>query len=188
MKKCLKLLFNLLIYVLMFILISYLGLRIYGKLVNPTDNAILGKYYVFQIASSSMETNLHIGDYIVVKRTDDLKKGDVITFQEDGVYITHRIHEIDGDKIVTKGDANQSLDDSIDKTVVLGKVLFKASILSFLVKYKFIIVSILIGLFILEYVFCENKMEEVIDEEIKNDDILKVDDAEVYLEEDEENI
>jgi len=152
LKNLFKVIFNIITYFLIILLTLYLCLVVYQKVFQKSELLSFHNYYIFQIASSSMETDLHIGDYIVVEKTDDYKIGDVITFQVDGTYITHRIHEMNHDEIITKGDANDSLDDSIDKEDILGKVLFKATILSYVIKYKFIIIAFIISWFILDAV------------------------------------
>lgn len=164
-KKLGKICFDLIIYFLIGILALYLCLVIYQKVFNRNELLMINDFYIFQIASSSMETDLHVGDYILVLDTDNYQVGDVITFKENGVYITHRIYNIKGDMIVTKGDANNTLDDSISKEKILGKVLCKLSLLSLIIKYKYIIVAIILALFILEYVF---KKEKSTDNELNN--------------------
>jgi len=160
LKKVGKIVFDFIIYFLICILILYLCLVIYQKVFKKSELLTINDYYIFQIASSSMETDLHIGDYIVVLNTDNYQVGDVITFKENGIYITHRIHKIEGNKIVTKGDANESYDDSINKEKILGKVLFKLTILSFVIKNKYIIIAIILASFILESVFKKNEETE----------------------------
>lgn len=170
-KKIAKIISNIIIYFLIVLLTIYIALVLYQKFVQKSELLSLGSLYIFQIASSSMETNLHIGDYIIVLKTDDLQVGDVITFKENNFYITHRIQKIDGDKITTKGDANQDYDDSITKDIILGKVLCKASILSFVVKYKFLLITIILIMFILDSLFnCNLKKEGNIE---KKDEIEK---------------
>ena len=57
------------------------------------------------------------------EQKNSLKKGDVITFHQNGIYKVHRIVEIKGDgTLVTKGDANQSNDAPIKMSDVNGKV------------------------------------------------------------------
>jgi len=164
-KKVIKILLDIVIYVLIGMLILYLCLVMYQKTISKSELLNIKDYYIFQIASSSMEADLHVGDYIVVKQDEEYEVGDVITYKEDGYYITHRIHKIEEGKIVTKGDANASLDESITKEQILGKVLFKLTILSFVIKYKYIIVAIIISSFILEAVFKKEEKEKNIVEE-----------------------
>lgn len=70
----------------------------------------------FIVLSGSMESEISVGDIVVVKEVDTntLKKGDIIAFKQGEVVITHRIDEIkdeDGTiKYITKGDNNNTQD------------------------------------------------------------------------------
>ena len=153
MKKILKIfkiLINIIIYFFIAVLAIYLLIVGYQKYIKKSNLIKINDYYLFQIASGSMEKNYHIGDCIVAKKQDDYKVGDVITYELDGFYITHRVHKIENDKIITKGDANKTLDDAINKKDIVGKVLFKLTILSFLIKYKYLIILVIIMLYILD--------------------------------------
>ncbi|MBR1862910.1 MAG: signal peptidase I [Ruminococcus sp.] len=76
---------------------------------------------ILKVMTGSMEQSIHVGDYIVVKRTDpdELREGDIISFysdQEDisGMLVTHRITEVRQDgTFVTKGDANPVEDSTV---------------------------------------------------------------------------
>ena len=81
-------------------------------------------YSIFQVQTGSMAGTLEIQDIIVVKLTKDVKQNDIITFTNDGSIITHRIIEIEGETITTKGDANNSEDKPITKNDVIGKVVY----------------------------------------------------------------
>ena len=93
---------------------------------------------LYTIISGSMEPAIHVYDVVVnvaVKSPEDIKVGDVITFEStssisQGLTVTHRVQDI---KIVngryeyvTKGDYNPVADSSTAKYEnVLGKVAFK---------------------------------------------------------------
>ena len=93
---------------------------------------------LYTIISGSMEPAIHVYDVVVnlaVKSPEDIKVGDVITFEStssisNGLTVTHRVQDI---KIVngryeyvTKGDYNPVADSSTAKYEnVLGKVAFK---------------------------------------------------------------
>lgn len=70
----------------------------------------------FIVMSGSMETQISVGDIVVVKKTDvnKLKKGDIIAFRNNNIVITHRIDDIIQDenstKYITKGDNNNTQD------------------------------------------------------------------------------
>ena len=175
-KKILKLIVDILTCILIGIVAIYLVFALYNKFINKDGKFLIGKYYIFQIATGSMEHELFAGDYIVVEKTDNYKVGDIITYMEDGYYITHRINEIDENTIVTKGDANNSSDSPISRDKIVGKFLFKEKILTFLTKYKVMVIAVLIALVILESAFSKenNKENEITlsDKHNNNDDNL----------------
>ena len=156
-KKILKLIVDILTSILIGIVTLYLIFALYNKFINKNGNFLIGKYYIFQIVTGSMENELFAGDYIVVEKCDDYKVGDIITYMENDYYITHRINEMDKNKIVTKGDANNSSDSPISKDKIVGKFLFKERILTFLTKYKVMVLAILLALIIFESTFSKNK-------------------------------
>lgn len=183
-KTPIKIIVDILTYALIVIVGLYLLFSIYNKFITRDKVVLIGKYYIFQIATGSMEHELVPGDYIVVEKTNDYKVGDIVTYLEDGYYITHRINKIDENSITTKGDANTTLDNPISKDKIIGKYLFKEKILPFLTKYKVIVIAILLALVILESAFKEDnktddknkskkektkdeEIEKIIDEDIK---------------------
>ncbi len=138
-----KILTNIVTYFLIIVLTLYLGLIIYNKFINKGKAFAIGNYYIFQVASGSMQPSLSVNDYIIVKKTKDLKVGDIITFEDENSYTTHRIKSINNNIITTKGDANNIEDSPIKRNKVLGKYLCKASFINFLFKYKLIILSLM---------------------------------------------
>lgn len=105
--------------------------------------------YVLQVKTGSMETNIHVGDYILVKNTKDFNTGDIITFKIQDYYVTHRVKSINGDRILTKGDANNTFDDEIMKDDVIGKVVYKGALLNFVFKFRALLVIIAIAFFVI---------------------------------------
>ncbi|MGY0692506.1 signal peptidase I SipW [Virgibacillus sp. FSP13] len=73
-------------------------------------------YQLKAVLSGSMEPEIKTGSIIAIKTTDDVidfHKNDVITFRTDeGILVTHRIVGMseDGEKYITKGDANDGAD------------------------------------------------------------------------------
>lgn len=139
-KKILKYISNILI-----------GIMVIFCLYAVVNTAVLGKKYVkvfnhtfFVVSSGSMLGSININDIIIVKLTNDVKVNDIITYEEDNYFITHRVVSVNGDKIVTRGDANTSDDNPIDINDVLGKVVFIFSIRNFLIILGMIILLIII--------------------------------------------
>lgn len=76
------------------------------------------------VLSGSMEPEFSKGDLIVVKESEEYAKKDIVVFQDGGSLVVHRIIDIDGESVTTKGDANNAADDPIDLSAIKGKVLF----------------------------------------------------------------
>lgn len=113
--------FAIVIILLMVLIVGYNYFEL--QIMNKDYTNFFG-YTVFEVTTGSMAKTLNIYDVILVKITKDINTKDIITFKnEDNELITHRIMEIDGDKLVTKGDANNAEDKTITKDAVIGKVI-----------------------------------------------------------------
>lgn len=77
------------------------------------------------VKSNSMYHTLQKGDFILIKRNNDYKKGDIITYDYESNYlVTHRIIEKNNNFFITKGDNNNSEDDKfIQLDNIKGKVI-----------------------------------------------------------------
>ena len=81
-------------------------------------------YTFFEVATGSMADTINIGDVVVVKVNDEVKENDIIVYKEENSFITHRIIKIDGQNLITRGDANNSEDKPIKSSQILGKVIY----------------------------------------------------------------
>ena len=85
-------------------------------------------YSVLNIATGSMSGTIEEGDVIIIKKTDDYKIGDIVTYLPETydrktISTTHRIIRINDDgTIVCKGDANNSEDAEIKREQIVGEV------------------------------------------------------------------
>ena len=114
MKKVINISVN--IFLVLTILLAILA--IYSALANsenPQEAYVLG-YKPVIIKTGSMEPTLKTDCLIIIKKAefDDLKVGDIITYQmdsgEEKKFVTHRIVDKAASSIQTKGDANESID------------------------------------------------------------------------------
>lgn len=80
-------------------------------------------YGIAVILSGSMEPTLSTNDLAVIHRQKDYEVGDIIVYQSGGELIIHRIIEIEGSKVTTQGDANNTPDVSITLSNVRGKMI-----------------------------------------------------------------
>ena len=90
--------------------------------ILKNDHSSLFGYSLFEIQTGSMHGSIEVGDWILVKNDLDVKVGDVITFKQEGNFITHRVVEAYQDSFITKGDANSAKDKPIDRSQIVGKV------------------------------------------------------------------
>lgn len=76
------------------------------------------------VMSGSMEPTLSAGDLLIVVRAKSYAVGDVVVYQSGGMGVVHRIVEIDGRSVITKGDANNTADEPIELSRIKGAVAF----------------------------------------------------------------
>ena len=136
------------------LLIAVLGIYVFFRFTN--------KVVIYNVKTGSMEDNIHVGDYILIYKKNDYNVGDVVTYKKNNYFITHRIIRKDNNQIVTKGDANNTEDETIDISDIVGKVIISGGILNIIVNYKFAIAAIFVALYLISCYFKDEK-EEIID-------------------------
>ena len=100
---------------------------------------------------SDLNTNLVIGEGTLDSLdSDNYKVNDIVTYKKEKEYITHRIVEISDDEIITKGDYNNTEDDSIKESDIIGKLFYKFKYFGFICylfsKPKTLIIAFIIGI------------------------------------------
>lgn len=144
--------------VLFIILICILLFVIYLKFFVKVKNIELFGYSFFIVKTGSMEPIIDAGELIIVEKQDDYKENDIITYEENGIYITHRIIMENGNTYITKGDANNENDLEISDKDILGKVIWHSKILGKIVTdYLGFIIIFYIGINIILYFYSSNK-------------------------------
>lgn len=76
------------------------------------------------VLSGSMEPTFSEGDLIIATRSDTVAADDIVVYQERDHLVVHRVMEVDGDQLITKGDANNAPDEPINMSAVKGTVQF----------------------------------------------------------------
>jgi len=79
-------------------------------------------YSLFEVQTGSMHGTIEAGDWIIIKSNRDIQIGDIVTYKHGNDFITHRVIESYKGTYVTKGDANNTKDDPIDQSQIIGKV------------------------------------------------------------------
>ena len=164
MKKVIKVLGNLLFVIAVFSLLVGLLTGLSSKSEKVYD---VIKFRSYIIVTPSMKPTINPGDMILVKKTDidKLEKGDIITFNKDNIVATHRIEEIDGDSIITKGDNNNLEDTPINKSDVIGRFVFSIPKIGYIISFAISPVglvtmgSIIVFIFIYDFIFREKKQK-----------------------------
>ena len=104
---------------------AVLGVNLYmfnaNKLVGNKLPMPFG-YGAAVVLSGSMEPAFSAGDLIIVKEATDYAVDDVVVYQDGNILVTHRIISIDGETVITQGDANNTPDAAIEKTAIKGEV------------------------------------------------------------------
>ena len=128
---------------------------------------ILG-YKSYIIKTNSMEPTISINDVVITKKVkkEKIKKGDVITFLQDGEVITHRITQIDDNgNYTTKGD-NNNIEDTFKITYenIEGKHILTIPYLGKIVqaldnKIVFLIITLIILIFMFITILNQEKRE-----------------------------
>ena len=148
MSKIIKIIVDTIVILLIVLIAVYFLLR------------ICGIASIYKVKTGSMEDGIHAGDYILIYKKKTYKVGDVVTFSKDGYHVTHRIIKKNGNRVVTKGDANNIEDDEINTNNIIGKVIYTGGLLNYLINYKFIIAGFLLFLYLISLYFDKNKQSK----------------------------
>lgn len=161
-EKIVNMLLNIFIFIFGIILLISIYNNIQIKLFGKDYSDFFG-YSIFEVQTGSMSPKVNVGDWIVVKSTNNIELDDVVTYKHDGEYITHRVIGKVGETYVTKGDANNSPDEPIDEKQIVGKVvkiLANFGILKKTIFNPIVLIAIIITILICNAVFKNNKNEE----------------------------
>lgn len=135
--------------ILVCLLIIILGIQTYNKLIVHDETAGILGYNYKTVLTGSMEPAIPVGSIVITKEKSSYEIEDIISFQEEGAIITHRIISIDRERYITKGDANNVADtEEVQQKQILGKVILTIPLLGYLVMWLMSPVGI-ISLFII---------------------------------------
>ncbi len=126
LKKIIKVAVEWLIYILIFVIIVWGTPKSLVKLLHT-------EYPIASITSSSMWPVLKEGDIVFIKGVNgknDIKVGDIVVYRNDPAvsegrtgFTIHRIIEMDTDKLITQGDANNISDPPVRYDQLVGKAI-----------------------------------------------------------------
>ena len=125
MKKIINTLsYSLLGIIILFILLIFINIFFFNN-----------KYKVSLVLSGSMEPDISVNDLVILKSTDKFNVNDIVSYKDtSGKVVMHRIIKIDGNKVITKGDANNVSDKEIDKSQITGIYVYNIKYLGKIIK------------------------------------------------------
>lgn len=147
----------LLVYIILIPMLIYNISLIAQTIINPNKTPSFFGIKTYVIISGSMQPELNIGDIVIVKDiSEELEKGDIISFRQGQTVVTHRISRIEtiGEQkqYKTRGDNNNTEDSgTIKQELIEGKVVGKIPYigkLTLLLQGKMSIIVILVILYI----------------------------------------
>lgn len=160
-EKIINFLLNILIVIFSIILLISIYTGVQTKIFH-SDYADFFGYSIFEVQTGSMADAINAGDWIIIKSTTNPKLNDVVTYELNGEYITHRIIEVYKGTYVTRGDANNAKDDPIRGDQIIGKVVLVLSNFGIFRKTLFnpaVLISLIITLLVFNLLFRKKQKE-----------------------------
>ena len=124
--------------VVLVLLAALIGVGIYSMNASMLGGNALPMPFGFGmtvVLSGSMEPELSVDDLLIVAPAETYEVGDVGVFQTQRTAVVHRIVSINGDEIITRGDANTGDDEPITKENIKGKVVFVIPLVGMLINF-----------------------------------------------------
>ena len=108
---------------LMFILFCNIYM-IVAKVVFHVPYPTVFGYSNAVVLSGSMEPAISVNDMIIIHEETQYEIGDIVSYKNGDVLVTHRIVDKTEMGYVTQGDANHAADDEIFQEMIVGKTVF----------------------------------------------------------------
>jgi len=121
------------IMVVLLIIIIFINLCLWDTSIKSIN--IFNKVGIAIVVSDSMEPTLSKNDLIVVKKKKDYYVGDIIVYKVNNKLVIHRIVRIEESEVITKGDANEFEDKSINMDDIYGKLDFSIPVVGNIVSF-----------------------------------------------------
>lgn len=87
------------------------------------------------VLSGSMEPKLSVNDLVLVHEQSEYAVDDIVVYQDGNMLVIHKIISVDGDEVVTKGEANDTADEPISVSDIKGKATFHLPYLGALIHF-----------------------------------------------------
>ncbi len=118
-----RLIRNIISYVLLGLCIIFVIVFLIKK--SRTSNPTMFGFSPAIVVTGSMEPTIPVGSLIITHSQSEYKERDIIMFKSENVSssVTHRIIKVTENGYITQGDANNTPDEEIPKSAVIGKVI-----------------------------------------------------------------
>lgn len=162
-EKIVNILLNIFIFIFGIILLISIYSNIQTKILKKSYSDFFG-ISIFEVQTGSMSDAINPGDWIIVKSSRNFKLNDIVTYKYNDEFVTHRIIEAYSSTYVTKGDANNTKDDPINKDQIVGKVIkvlpnfgiFKKTIFN-----PVVLLSLILTMLICNFLFKKTKENNI---------------------------
>lgn len=158
-EKIINILLNILIGIFGMVLLISIYTGVQTKMLRHSYSDFFG-YSLFEVQTGSMEPEISVGDWIIVKLTQNVGISDIITYRLGSEFVTHRVIEAYRGTYITMGDANNSKDKPVDQNQIVGKVVNILPGFGILRKTLFnpvVLITLMVTLFLFNYAFTKNK-------------------------------
>lgn len=140
------------------ILVIVCSIFIFKGLIKKENPIYIFNHSYLEVLSGSMNPTIKKGNVIIIKKSNNYEIGDIVTYRYKSSFITHEIIKKNNDEIITKGTANKTEDNAINKSDIVGKVVM---VIPFSVKVLFIFIAfIIVVLLVLEGILLGKKVKK----------------------------
>ena len=150
-----KIIQNVVRVLLLFVISLIIGITVYSfnvKSLKGDQMPMPFKIGISVVLTGSMEPTIKAGEVIIIHEQDEYEIGDILTYRENGILVTHRIIDKTQTTYTTRGDANNTNDPAISKKAAVGKTIFHIPYIGTFILFiqtpigLFCVLAILIGL------------------------------------------
>ena len=112
-------------HVILGVLAVVIGVNAYAlNATHLTGNAVPMPFGIGAsvVLSGSMEPTLSVGDFLIIREQESYEIGDVVVYQSGRMPVVHRIVDVSGENVITRGDANNANDEPFSIAAIKGEV------------------------------------------------------------------
>ena len=133
MKKNVKTVIRIILLVLIAVLVGVSVYSVNAAMLSGNKLPMPFGFGVTVVLSGSMEPEISVGDVLIFLPSEQYEVGDVVVYQTQGISVVHRIISMEGDEVVTRGDANTGDDAPIHAKSIKGEVVCAIPLVGYIV-------------------------------------------------------